>query len=538
VVAEGVPPYAGPQQRRGEPVDGRADLWSAAAVLVELLTGTVPVVAEDTGQVLLPSGDGELPAPIADLVTRAMATDPEARPGAAAELRTALREAAAQAYGPDWMTLGALTGMVVLPGGVLAASTLAGAAGAAGLAVTGTTATSAAGFGAATPVALAPVGGAGAGMAQAASTVTTVTGAVTTPAGKVGLLVTPVLAIATVAVVGLSGTAGAAPRPAAEVITPEAARVIFVRTVAEARGSSLVHIAEPIRVAVGSSFRRIFPDASRQLIGIAVGVPRDQRGYPAHFVATAHVLGPGGTTYLLTRFDRAAADQPWRMSSLRTWDDRVVAAPKLDPDGYLAPAPAVADLLADPARLPGLYLDWLRRSMAVDTVVADPLLALAREASYLRGAAGWDHFSKSAVNRRQTSWRYGTMNEGAVSPDLIPFEDGTVLATFDATVHQTIYNRAGHAIGSCDRLWLTVDVRPGGRYRKLDIDWAVHAQAWVPVRGAVTAPGVGPAATSPAAPATPTPTAGTAPRPVPVATDRITIDDSWYDLNVTANVPC
>jgi hypothetical protein len=527
-VAEGTPPYAGPQQRRGEQVDGRADLWSAGALLAELLTDAVPVVTDGAPQALLPTGDYELAAPIADLIARAMAEDPDVRPASAARMRVALEEAAAQAYGPDWMSLGALTGAVVFPGGLLAAGALAGATGATGLAVSGATAATA-GFGAATPVGVGASTGAATGMGEAGTIVTATAGAAATPAGKIGVLVTPVLAIATAAAVGLSGVATAAPAPSAEVITPDAARVIFVRTVAEARNNSLVHVAEPVRGFVADTFKEIFAVAARHLSAVAVGVPRDQRHYPAYFIATARVAGPGAVTYLLARFDRAGADQPWLMSSLKRWDDRVVAAPKLDSDGYLAAAPPVADLVADPARLPALYIEWFRRSDAANALVADPLLTLAGGDSFLRVAAETEYFLDDASKPAVASTRYGTMTAKAVGADLIPFEDGTVLATFGVTVRQTVWNTPGRRTGSCANALLTVNVQ-AGTFRRVNVEWAMDGQAWIPVRGA--------ASPSPGATAAPTPTATAGPRPMRVAPDRVTIDDTWWDNTLIDAQPC
>jgi len=503
-VAEGVPPYAGPQQRRGEEIDGRADLWSAGAVLAELLTDEVPVVTDEAPRVVLATGDYELAAPIADLIARAMATDPDARPATATQLRAELEEAAAAAYGPDWMSLGALTGAVVLPGGLLAAGA---AAAATGLAVSGAPAATA-GFGAVPPVAVATAPGAAVGMGEAASAVTATAGARAVPVGKLGVLVTPVLAVAAAVAVALSGTAAAKPPPSAEVITPDAARVIFVRSVAEVRSAKLINVAEPLSEAVTEAFQEIFPAADRELSGISVGVPRDQREYPAYFIATGRVAGTGGDTHMLTRFSRTAADQPWLMSSLSSWAHGPVAAPELDPDGYLAAPPPVADLIVDPGRVAGLYAEWWHRSEAANTVVDDPLLAgAADDTSFLRAAADSEYFKADAKTPDHISTRFGAMKASAGSAALIPFADGTVLATFDISVHQTVWNDPGLRTGGCDRAYITVNTIPG-RFRRIDIDWSVDGQAWIPIRGGAGAP------------------------------KQVTIGDSWYDFEITNTTPC
>ena len=118
----GTPGYMSPEQVRGEleAVDGRSDVWSLGAMLVELVSGRPLFDVPDPAQRMLRTLDGipelDLPEELRDIAVRALATDPDARPGAA-ELATALedylagarrREAAAQQLGlaeAEWLGL-------------------------------------------------------------------------------------------------------------------------------------------------------------------------------------------------------------------------------------------------------------------------------------------------------------------------------------------------------------------------------------------------------------------------------------------------
>ena len=91
--------YAAPEQATGAPLDGRADLYSLAVVLVEAVTGTVPAVADTAIGTLAARTHTPLVAPLAlgrlgPVVERAGRPDPADRYPDAATMRAALGDAA------------------------------------------------------------------------------------------------------------------------------------------------------------------------------------------------------------------------------------------------------------------------------------------------------------------------------------------------------------------------------------------------------------------------------------------------------------
>ncbi|MGH9023441.1 MAG: PASTA domain-containing protein [Acidimicrobiia bacterium] len=91
--------YAAPEQVTGVPLDGRADQYSLALVLVEAVTGSVPFAGETTVGTLLARVDAFLQVPdelgpLADVLERAGRPDPAQRHSDAVAFEAALIDAA------------------------------------------------------------------------------------------------------------------------------------------------------------------------------------------------------------------------------------------------------------------------------------------------------------------------------------------------------------------------------------------------------------------------------------------------------------
>lgn len=110
--------YASPEQAQGEPVDGRADVYSLGLVLIEAVTGSVPFAADTTIATLM--GRVGKPVPVPDELgplqkplERAGQPAPEDRPNAG-ELSIALMAAAEQLPRPAPLLLRRTTPVVDL----------------------------------------------------------------------------------------------------------------------------------------------------------------------------------------------------------------------------------------------------------------------------------------------------------------------------------------------------------------------------------------------------------------------------------------
>ncbi len=106
----GTAAYLAPEQAAGQRVDGRADVYATACVLVEMVTGRPPFVGDTAVAVAhqqvsaVPPSLAELgadvPPALEEVVARALAKDPAARPATPGELAAELLAAVRSAPGP------------------------------------------------------------------------------------------------------------------------------------------------------------------------------------------------------------------------------------------------------------------------------------------------------------------------------------------------------------------------------------------------------------------------------------------------------
>ncbi|MFC1641384.1 serine/threonine-protein kinase [Myxococcota bacterium] len=121
-MAPGTGAYMAPEQVRGQALDGRADLYAAALVLYELVTGVTPFDRPDRNEIQVRAAQLEETAPpITDrvpvappvldlLMARALAKDPMHRFGTALAMGEAFRTALGLADSPGWRAQQELAG--------------------------------------------------------------------------------------------------------------------------------------------------------------------------------------------------------------------------------------------------------------------------------------------------------------------------------------------------------------------------------------------------------------------------------------------
>ncbi|MDW8252745.1 MAG: serine/threonine-protein kinase [Chloroflexota bacterium] len=103
-VGIGTPEYMSPEQAQGLPVDGRADQYSLAVILYQMLTGHLPFVAETPVGIVLQhitkppppprSLNPDIPPQVEAVLLRALSKDPEQRYPTVADFLDALNAAA------------------------------------------------------------------------------------------------------------------------------------------------------------------------------------------------------------------------------------------------------------------------------------------------------------------------------------------------------------------------------------------------------------------------------------------------------------
>jgi serine/threonine-protein kinase len=99
----GTPRYMSPEQLAGQPVDARSDLYSAAMVIHESLTGKLPHVTGKSFAELCP----DAPPGLADMLGQCLKPNPAERPASAVEVYLRLQE------------LGKASGILLLPPGAM-----------------------------------------------------------------------------------------------------------------------------------------------------------------------------------------------------------------------------------------------------------------------------------------------------------------------------------------------------------------------------------------------------------------------------------
>ncbi|MFB4310789.1 serine/threonine-protein kinase [Actinomadura sp. GTD37] len=110
----GTPVYMAPEQWRDEPASPATDVYAAACVFFECVTGRRPYTAEDPAGLMgrhltAPVPVDGVPEPLRPLIERGLAKNPWDRPMGAAAFVSELESVASGAYGTDWEGRGVRT---------------------------------------------------------------------------------------------------------------------------------------------------------------------------------------------------------------------------------------------------------------------------------------------------------------------------------------------------------------------------------------------------------------------------------------------
>ena len=293
------------------------------------------------------------------------------------------------------------------------------------------------------------------------------------------------LVVAGVAALALPGSPAAAP---VEIITPAQARLVFDSLWTGARQGDTKHLLGAANVFAGGILQS-YPDlrtgAPQQ---VEVGVPSNQYGYPAYFVATAYTktrVQNNMTLYYFALLIRPAPDRPWSMQEFRVAPAAgSVPHPKLTAGGYLTAVPDATALAFPPSRLAQSYAAWINRSVQARKVVSDPDLVDVAP----KGPGGFDPsmMSRLAGESGLQSGQLPTYNvynaapKAALAP-LIPLTDGTVLASFSVSVHLEEFNNDRPVTRPC-----TVEFINGRdgvtHYSHFKQDFVIYPVAYIPPR--------------------------------------------------------
>lgn len=127
----GTPDYMAPEQGRGDPIDGRSDLYGLGVVLFQLLTGHLPFEAESPTQVVMMhltipvpdprqvAPDRHIPQRLVDVVLKALAKQPEQRFQDAQEFSDALARAIRDSQQPSRASVAPRSGSSMIPNEII-----------------------------------------------------------------------------------------------------------------------------------------------------------------------------------------------------------------------------------------------------------------------------------------------------------------------------------------------------------------------------------------------------------------------------------